>query len=333
MKFYDEIKATLDAKGTLAEGVFRWVDRETMFGQYSDMDTWWAGAATGGQGAASSESQEEEDSDSDAASWSERFANDPQRSEVWVRAAKETEQVIEVLSARGGFGRENGSILHVQRGEVVHFEIPDTDMYETISSTNTSLRHLGKGTLVLTNKRLVFIYSAMTKSINYDDIAVFTTDWLPHAGIVRISVEKRVRMIQFNTSFPLICGMVYHYYTDRGFKARLDGYFRCDAADPRWHDLVGEMLERMNHAVSIEDNQEKERRRREEERRLAEIRSRQQLAEYRRKEEEERTNRLIARICYWCLFIAAICFLMIKFVMCALILFVVGFIIRHAFKE
>ena len=206
-------------------------------------------------------------------------------------------------------------------------------MFETISSTNTSLRHLGTGTLVLTNRRIVFICSAIIKSLNYDDIAVLVTDWLPHAGHVKISVEKRVRMIQFNTSIPLLCGMVYHYYTDRGFRARLDGYFRCDATDPRWHDLVGEMLERMRPAVDEEDRQDKERKRQEEERRKAEIRARQQLAEYRRKAEEERTNRLIARICYWCIFIVAICFLMIKFVVCALILFVVGLIIRHAFKE
>ena len=136
-----------------------------MVGQYADMATWWAGDGSRG-GASSESSQDEEDSDENAASWSARFANDPQRSEIWVRAAKETEKIIGILSDRGGFGRENGSMLHAQRGEVIHFEISDTDMYETISSKNTSLRHLGNGSLVLTNKRIVFIYSAMIKSIN-----------------------------------------------------------------------------------------------------------------------------------------------------------------------
>ena len=327
---YLEVKATFDKMGTFTEGVFRWVDRETMVGQYSDMASWWAGATAKTQDETSGE-EEGEDAYTSAA-WSTRFANDPQKSEIWVKAARETEAVIKALCNRGGFGRESVSVLHVQRGEVVHFDLPDTDMYETISSKNTSLRHLGKGSLVLTNKRMVFVYSAMVRSINYEDIAVFTTDWLPHAGRVQVSVEKRVRMVQFNTRYPLLCGMVYTYYTDPSFRSRLNAYFKCDETDPRMHNLVGEMLERMSPAVDMEDRQEKERRRQAEERRLAEIRSRQMMAEWRQREEEEKAKRLAARVAYYTLFVLAFFILVAGFFWFALLLFVVGLIIRQSFK-
>ena len=39
---YDRIKATFDKTGKFSEGVFRWVDRQTMMGQFADMDNWWA---------------------------------------------------------------------------------------------------------------------------------------------------------------------------------------------------------------------------------------------------------------------------------------------------
>ena len=39
---YDNLKGGFDKTGKFTEGVFRWVDRQTMTGQFADMDNWWA---------------------------------------------------------------------------------------------------------------------------------------------------------------------------------------------------------------------------------------------------------------------------------------------------
>ena len=38
---YARVKSVIDTAGKFSEGVFRWVDRQTMYGQFSDMDNWW----------------------------------------------------------------------------------------------------------------------------------------------------------------------------------------------------------------------------------------------------------------------------------------------------
>lgn len=42
MDMYTRIKKVYEETGKMTEGVFRWVDRQTMNGQYADMDNWWA---------------------------------------------------------------------------------------------------------------------------------------------------------------------------------------------------------------------------------------------------------------------------------------------------
>ena len=38
---YARVKSVIDTAGKFSEGVFRWVDRQTMYGQFADMDNWW----------------------------------------------------------------------------------------------------------------------------------------------------------------------------------------------------------------------------------------------------------------------------------------------------
>ena len=195
-----------------------------------------------------------------AASWSDKYKKAKPRNEAWVRAAWETEAVLDKIYDCGGLPTVSTSFL-LNSSDIVHYELPDTEMYETVSSTNQKRRHVGTGTLLLTEKRIVFICGGSIKSIPFREMSTFSTDWLPHKGWLRLSILKKARGISFLTSSPLLCGLVFWYYRDDTFREQIRQYCGIDKLDPRRHETVKLLLGKMTNSVNAEQKAIIERRR------------------------------------------------------------------------
>jgi len=111
------------------------------------------------------------------------------------------------------------SSLIPQQGEVIHERLQNSSLYESISSSNTNLRFLGFGDLYITNKRFAFVFNSQVRSIPYRDIEVFTSDWVPDSGRIRVSVSSRARVTEFQVANVLKASFYYSYYTDQAFAA------------------------------------------------------------------------------------------------------------------
>ena len=186
-----------------------------------------------------------------AASWSDKYKKAKPQNEAWVRAAWETEAVLDRIYDCGGLPTISTSFL-LNSSDIVHYELPETEMYETVSSTNQKRRYVGTGTLILTEKRMVFINGGSIKSIPFREMSTFSTDWLPHKGWLRLSILRKARSIQFLTSNPLLCGLVFWYYRDDAFCGQIRQYCGLDKLDPRRHETVKLLLGKMTNSVNAE---------------------------------------------------------------------------------
>ena len=75
-----------------------------------------------------------------AASWSDKYKKAKPENEAWVRAAWETEVVLDKIYDCGGLPTVSTSFL-LNSSDIVHYELPETEMYETVSSTNQKRRY------------------------------------------------------------------------------------------------------------------------------------------------------------------------------------------------
>lgn len=133
------------------------------------------------------------------------------------------------------FPRENDGPLIPERGELIHLHFPVAALYESISSSNTDLRHVGVGDLYVTNKRFAFVFNSQVRSLPYREVEVFTSDWIPGAGRIRISSSARARMMEFEVPNVFKASFYFTYYTNPSFEEqfRSAGNLRFDTEKRR----------------------------------------------------------------------------------------------------
>ena len=106
-----------------------------------------------------------------------------------------------------------------KRGEIIHLHF-HADLSDAVSSSNTDLKSVGAGEFYVTNKRFVFVFDSQVRSLPYREIEVFTCDWVPEPGTVRISSSTRARMMEFSVPNTLKVSFFFAYYTDPAFAER-----------------------------------------------------------------------------------------------------------------
>ena len=142
-----------------------------------------------------------------------------------------------------------------KRGEIVHLEFRTAALYESVSSSNTNLKLIGVGSLYVTNRRFAFVFDSQVRSLPYREIEVFSSDWIPESGRIRISSSSRARMMEFDIPNVFKASFFFAYYTNPllAAKVRAAGDLGTDTAQRK--QLIEEFYDKAKEGLKRKANE------------------------------------------------------------------------------